>query len=139
MEKPIKNITPAEFKTYGYVIEHDYKKDNFQVVLTESDELGWRIAVSKITSKSVSRFGRHPNSMESFEPMEGTTCICVAGVETPEDYEIFLLDKPVCLFKNVWHAVFCLSEFSYIKITENAVVDSKEHILDESIRIIAVG
>lgn len=130
MNKTIKTIKQSEFGKYGYIIQHDSNNsDNFQVILNENEATGWRIAVSKVTSRNISTFGKHPNSMESFEPVEGTTLIYVANSESPEDYEIFLLDKPVCLFKNIWHATCCLSEYSIVKITENLRVESQEYKL----------
>lgn len=139
MANEIKNITSEGFRKYGYVIAHDSNDSrSFQVVLTECAQVGWRIAVSRITDKTISVLGRHPNSMESFEPVTGTTIICVAEPEKPEDYEVFLLDKPVCLFKNTWHAVLCLSEYSCVKITENADVNSETHKLGKSIKLMAV-
>ncbi|MDK2799576.1 MAG: hypothetical protein PWP27_852 [Clostridiales bacterium] len=132
----IKNITAASFKKYGYVIAYDSRKsENFQIVLKESDAVGWRIAVSKIENKRIYKVARHPNSMESFEPMEGTALICVAPAESPKDFEIFLLDKPVCLFRNIWHATLTLSEHSLIKICENANVDSEEYHFENAIEI----
>ncbi|MDW7673731.1 MAG: hypothetical protein SCK28_04255 [Bacillota bacterium] len=128
MNKSIKNITADSFKKYGYVIEHNTNiPENFQIVLNEFAEVGWRIAVSKIVDKAIGKVARHPNSMETFEPVAGVTLICVAAPETPEEYEIFLLDKPVCLHKNVWHANCTMSPYSIVKICENAYVDSEEY------------
>lgn len=124
------NITSESFSQYGYIIEYDEKKQgSFQIVLREEGMVGWRIAVSRITARNVSKLGRHPNSMESFEPVEGVTLLCAAPAESPEDFEVFLLDKPVCLHKNIWHAVFCLSEYSIVKITENLEVESEAYNL----------
>lgn len=125
MQKEIKNITKESFGRYGYVIEHDGSKpEGFQILFSESGTTGWRIAVSKLTRKTVVKLGKHPTSMESFEPMSGAVLICVAVTDSPEDYEVFMLDKPVCLFKDIWHATISLSECSYVKITENADVGS---------------
>jgi len=136
MHKAIKNITPESFSKFGYVISHDSdKEENFQIVLREEYSPGWRIAVNKVTNKIVSKFGRHPDSMESFEPYKGIALICLAATETPEDYEVFLLDKPVCLFKNIWHGTLSLSEVSYLKITENLDVSSESYLLAKEVAI----
>ena len=137
--KTIEIITAESFKPYGDVIAHDSRNANgFQVVLDEPREVGWRIAVSRIAAKSVDRIARHPNSRESFEPMEGVTLMCLAAPDRPADCRIFLLDKPVCLFKNVWHATLCLSETSLVKITENSVVDSEYFNLPAPLRVAVV-
>lgn len=139
MNKVIKNISKETFSKYGYVIEHDNnKEDNFQVILNEFEKVGWRIASSKIVAKSFNRIARHPNTMESFEPVSGVTLLVVAPPENAEDFEVFLLDRPVCLYKNVWHATICLSEYSLIKICENAEVSSEFHDFDKEI-VIQVG
>lgn len=130
MFENIQKITPKSFEKYGRVIFHDLtKRENFQIVLNEFEKVGWRIAVSKITCKTIKKLTRHPNSMETFEPMEGVTVICVATADNPRDFELFLLDKPVCLYKNIWHATLSISEYSLVKICENAYVESKEYDL----------
>ncbi len=134
MQIPINIITESSFEKYGHVI--DYNKDNpknFQVLLIEHDTVGWRIAVSRTENRSVKKLARHPDSMESFEPISGVPLICVAVPEHPDKVEVFLLDKPICLFKNIWHAMISLSESSLLKITENKVVSSEEFELNAEI------
>lgn len=127
--KNILNITNESFNKYGYVIEHDDSLDaGFQVILRENDSVGWRIAVSRVKNKGFQKLGKHPDSMESFEPVRGVALICVALADSPEEYEVFLLDKPVCLLKNIWHATASLSENAIIKITENLCVGSDAYI-----------
>jgi ureidoglycolate hydrolase len=136
MNKQINNITSKNFAKYGYVIEHDSSNiEKFQVVLNEFEQVGWRIAVSKVINKSIIKIARHPNTMESFEPVAGVTLVCVALLELPEEYEIFLLDKPVCVYKNIWHATFCLSEYSILKICENVTVESEEYEFAREIKV----
>ena len=126
----IKNLSKDTFQPYGYIIEHDEANVNsFQVILTEKAAVGWRIAVSKITQRSISTLARHPGTMESFEPISGVTLLCVSLPETPEAYDIFLLDKPVCILQNTWHATMTLSEYSLVKICENNEVDSESYEL----------
>ena len=139
MNSSIKNINSATFSQYGYIIRYDEgRNENFQVVLRENDAAGWRIAVSKITISHVCKLARHPNSMESVAPVNGVALLCVAPPETPECHEVFLLDKPVCLYKNVWHCAFTLSEFSLVKVCENVTVHSEEYNLKSSEIRIAV-
>ncbi len=136
MNMVIKNISKETFSRYGHVIEYDSsKKENFQVILNEFDAVGWRIAVNKIDAKSVSRIARHPNTMESFEPVTGVTLIIVAPPENVDNFEVFLLDRPVCVNKNVWHATICLSEYSIVKICENVTVESEFHDYNKEIGV----
>ncbi len=136
MGKPIQQIKQDTFKPYGYIIEHDSgKPGGFQVVLNESGKVGWRIAVSKITKNKVLGMGKHPDSMESFEPVAGVTILLVALPENPENFEVFLLDRPVCLFKNIWHATLTLSESSLVKITENLEVSSDNYQFDKEYQV----
>ncbi len=64
----------------------------------------------------------HPDSYESFEPLKGIGILLTAKPESPEDYHAFLLDKPVCLKKGVWHQLIALTEEVQVKITENLEV-----------------
>ena len=136
MIKKIQNINHDTFRPYGYLIDHDAEKpEGFQVILKETGKVGWRIAVSKVTKNKVRTLGKHPNSMESFEPISGVTILLVALAETPENFEVFLLDRPVCLFSNIWHATISLSEYSLIKITENLEVDSDNYDFDQEFEV----
>jgi ureidoglycolate hydrolase len=134
MCKEIKNLNSESFKKYGYVIEHDdANPQGFQVQLNEYDAVGWRIATLKIEGRNVSKLHRHPQTMETFEPVKGVSIILAALPDAAEEYEAFLLDKPVCLFKNVWHATLTLSEYAIVKITENVSVSKEEFVLPEEV------
>ncbi len=137
MSTSIKHISQDTFQPYGYIIEHDETlPQGFQIIVTENAAVGWRLAVSKITRQRFTKISRHPNSMESFEPISGVTLLCVAPPDTPEQYEVFLLDKPVCLYKNIWHASLTLSEYSLVKICENRDVDSEEYELGGTLQVV---
>jgi len=128
MKKRIQQINRDTFKPYGYLIEYDPgKPEGFQVVLKETEKVGWRIAVAKLSKNKVQMLGKHPNSMESFEPVSGVTMLLVALPEDPENFEVFLLDRPVCIFPNIWHATLSLSEHSVYKVTENLEVNSDQY------------
>jgi ureidoglycolate hydrolase len=125
-----------DFKQYGELISFDEQQpEPFQVVLGEAKAVGWRIAIKKTTAKELVELGRHPDSRESFEPMQGITLLCVAPAENPEVVEVFLLDQPVCLFKNIWHNTICLSVCSYLKITENYNVGSDTYQMKQKLAI----
>lgn len=133
----IQNINHDTFKPYGYLIDYDSRKPGtFQVVLNETEKVGWRIAVSKVMKNKVQMLGKHPNSMESFEPISGTTILLVAQPETPENFEAFLLECPVCLYPNIWHATLSLSEYSLIKITENVEVTTEKYYFEKEYQVL---
>lgn len=109
--------------------------DRFQVIVNEPHAEGWRIAISRLTRSKIIKLGLHPNTRESFEPLKGTSVLLVARKETPQQLELFLLDKPVCIQRNIWHATAALSAEAYIKITENSLVESLEHMLEAPLDI----
>lgn len=80
--------------------------------------------------------GVHPTSRESFEPLHGLTVLVVATHENPEEYEAFILDKPVCLKKGIWHQVLALTEEAQVKIVENLEVQSEFYDLEKAIHVL---
>ncbi|MBU3113857.1 ureidoglycolate lyase [Clostridium lacusfryxellense] len=132
----VNNINPDNFKRYGKLIGFDKENpNNFQVVLSELNLVGFRIAVSKVIEKNIKRLACHPNSMECFQPISGVTLLCVAAYEEPEIWEIFLIDRAVCINKKVWHATLCLTECSFVTIYENAVMESEFYDVATEINI----
>lgn len=77
----------------------------------------------------------HPTSLESFEPLSGLTVLVVAEHDKPDEYEAFILDKPVCLYKGVWHQVLALTDEAQVKIAENLDVSSKFYDLEKPISV----
>ena len=135
----IKALTEESFKQYGEIIRYNENKPElFQVILGEEKADGWRIAMKKTIAKELVNVGRHPDSRESFEPVQGVSLICVAPSDNPEALEVFLLDQPVCLYKNIWHNTISISDSSYIKITENYKVGSENYTLKQKTRIAMV-
>lgn len=122
----IKQITKDSFKPYGTVIEFSENPvdKRFEVVVTESDH-PWRLAVLRVVEREFDQLECHPMSMESFEPVSGTGLLIVAEHDKPEQFEVFLLDKPVCLNKGVWHQMITLSTETIVKIAENLEVSSE--------------
>lgn len=134
MNKHIKNINHQSFDQYGIIIDHPVTNtDHFFKVLISENNAGWRIAFFEINRKSTNMLENHPYSCESFEPINGTTLLLVGKNESPQDYEVFLLDKPICLHKGIWHQVITLSEYSQIKITENNEVTSEFYYLKDAV------
>lgn len=136
MSTAIQTISSKAFSKFGKVIEFspDFN-DRFEILLHE-DENPWRIAVFRYTEKSTDTFENHPYSMESFEPLNGETILIVAEHDTPDKYQAFLLNKPVCLYKGVWHQVISLTDEAQVKITENKEVSSKFFTLKKPIHAV---
>lgn len=123
------------FKKYGKVLEFsDDCREPFEIVITEEKE-PWRLAVFRYTNKTVKRMECHPTSLESFEPLKGLTVLIVAEHDHPEDYEAFILDKPVCLYKGIWHQVLALTDEGQVKIAENLDVNSEFYDLENEVSV----
>jgi ureidoglycolate hydrolase len=138
MDIKLQYLTEEAFAPFGQIIAlDDQNSKTFQIVLKEEDIKGWQIAVSNLTPRrSVISMGLHPNTRESFEPLEGIGIIVVASEQTPNEPQAFLLDKPVCLYKNIWHATMALSERATVKVVENALdIEGRTHRYDEPLSI----
>jgi len=127
--KVLKYITKESFARYGFVIDFNNPNSEGWEILTKVSDKGWRIAVLEIDRKNAKRLERHPCSIETFEPMSGVAILLVSR-DNPEDFEVFLLDKPVCLNAGIWHEVFSLSEKAKFKITENDEVECEYYNLE---------
>lgn len=120
--KNISNITAETFSKYGTVIEFTSKMYDGWEILVREEKSGWRIALLEFTRRTTKILENHPTSKESFEPVKGTAILIAAENSAPENFEVFLLDKPVCLNEGIWHQVVSLSEVTQVKITENLEV-----------------
>lgn len=124
----IKQITSANFRRYGRIIEYPNKKSKsakanlFRIVLTEPKIKGWRIAYLIVRDKTIKRLEHHPDSFESFEPIKGKSLLYVSTQPDPKTIECFYLNSPVILKKGIWHGIVTLSKESEMKLTENAKV-----------------
>ena len=131
----IESITRETFAPFGTVIEFSPDFDGIYEILETEDEKPWILAVFRYTNKTIQRIENHPTSMETLEPLSGVTVLLVAEHETPENYKAFVLDKPVCLKKGVWHQVLSLTPSAEVKITENKDVYSEFYDLPEEIQV----
>ena len=121
----LESITAENFKAYGTVLEFpENYGDTFYIADTETDQ-PWRVAVFRYSSKEIKVVENHPTSKESFEPLKGITVLLVAEHENPENYRVFVLDKPVVLKKGIWHQVMALTPEAQVKSTENLEVPSE--------------
>lgn len=132
----IKNITKDTFFPYGTVIEFSENPEDprFEVVVTENNH-PWRLAVLKVVEREFKKLECHKLSLESFEPLSGVGLLIVAKQENPADYEVFLLDKPVCLKKGIWHQMITLSKETIVKIAENLEVSSEFYEFEKNLSI----
>lgn len=120
----VESITREAFEPFGTVLEFpEGFEGNFRIIDTE-EEKPWRVAVFRYSNKEIKKIENHPSSKESFEPLKGLTVLLVAEHNTPEDYRAFILDKPVCLKKGIWHQTLSLTPEAEVKITENLEVES---------------
>lgn len=134
--KRLQSIHKENFSNFGKVLEFsDDCTEPFEIVITENEE-PWRLAVYRYTNKTIKRMERHPTSLESFEPMKGITVLVVAEYHSPEAYEAFILDKPVCLFKGIWHQVLSLTDEAQVKIAENLDVNSEFYVFDRELEVL---
>lgn len=131
----LQTIQQESFKSYGKVLEFPPdSKEPFHIVITEEKE-PWRLAVFRYTNKEIEILENHPTSLESFEPLAGLTVLVVAEHDTPMKYEAFILDKPVCLYKGVWHQVLALTDEAQVKISENLELNSEFFTLSHPIKV----
>jgi ureidoglycolate hydrolase len=131
----IKNLTETNFKKYGIIIKPKDKNRIFDVLCKEDEPVGWRIGYLVFKPEPVKTLEAHPESMETFEPVKGVSIIILAENKRPEKIEAFLLEKPVCLKKGIWHAILAISENIEIKITENLKVESIYHKLKKPLNL----
>lgn len=131
MIRHIQTIDAMTFAPYGNVIEFNTSCPDdplFEVVCSVPSR-GWRIALYRVKRRSTEHLESHPDSRESFEPLSGSGLLLAGKPDRPEDYEVFLLDKPVCLHAGVWHQLISLGGPCTVKITENDEVSSQFHQL----------
>lgn len=131
----LESIHKETFEKYGKVLEFsDQCTEPFEIVITEEKE-PWRLAVFRYRNKTVKRMECHLLSLESFEPLSGLTVLIVAEHDHPEEYRAFILDKPVCLYKGIWHQVLSLTDEAQVKIAENLEVVSEFHDLEHEVAV----
>ncbi len=132
---PVKRLTREGFKKYGSLLAPEDKEKVFTVTCGDAAAKGWRIGYVIIGPGKVDTLENHPESLETFEPVEGVSVLLVAENNRPDEIEAFLLDEAVIVNKGVWHALSVLSEKAQIKVTENFEVDSVFHKLKKPIDI----
>lgn len=132
MQTKPKSITSKNFAPYGKIIEYPNQqlkgttRNLWRIVHEAANTNGWRIAYLILRDKTLGQLGAHPTSDETFEPISGKTLLFVSQKKDLTAIECFHLDKPVIVFKGIWHNVITLSKESEIKITENLKMTSDD-------------
>ena len=134
--KTLQYVQRETFLPYGEVLDFQAGIEETFCIITTEEKEPWRLAVFRYTNKEIQRMECHPTSRESFEPLHGLTVLVVATHENPEEYEAFILDKPVCLKKGIWHQVLALTEEAQVKIVENLEVQSEFYDLEKAIHVL---
>ena len=127
IEYSLETLNACDFAPFGTIIEHGFDTPtgrDFQIVVS-AHSTGWTIGILELAQNIAPYLERHLYSQESHEPLSGTSIIIVATPEAPENFRMFLLDKPVCLKEGIWHQVMAISEKAVIKVVENLDVSSK--------------
>ncbi|NLE65539.1 MAG: hypothetical protein GX606_06460 [Elusimicrobia bacterium] len=126
--KNVLSPNSRNFRAFGKIIEYPdiagkgTRRNLWRIIHTENAKVGWRVAYLVLRDKTIGRMGRHPRSDETFEPIKGKALLFVSKDKRIEDIQCFLLDKPIILFKGIWHNVLTLTPEAHIKICENASV-----------------
>ncbi|MBF0478572.1 MAG: hypothetical protein HQL26_03730 [Candidatus Omnitrophica bacterium] len=127
-ELKILSINSVNFRKYGRIIDYPLrekkgdKRNLWRIVHTSEAKTGWRVAYLVLRDRTIGRMECHPDSDETFEPVKGKALFFVSREQDFKKIECFSLDKPVILFKGIWHGLIREDDEVDIKITENAKV-----------------
>jgi len=137
MDMKMLKITHKNIRPFGRIIDASYARfkpgDNGFGIVFKEKSAGWRIAYLVVRRRRITRLENHPNTAETFEPVRGRAVIALAAHGRPDDFRLFLLDKPVVLKRGVWHNVAALTGRCEIKICEAIKVREVYHDLAEPI------
>ncbi|MFH1085122.1 MAG: ureidoglycolate lyase [Chloroflexota bacterium] len=136
---PIQALTPDAFAPFGTVIDWSEALErtgqSFHVVLRSPEPTGWRLAAQKVTARAAHALANHPDTEELFAPIQGR-CVLLVALRGPFDeasVAAFLLDRPACVARGVWHASLALSEAATVLIAENLEVSSERAELSRAL------
>ncbi len=124
----IESPNRTNFRKYGKIIEYPHKelkgnvRNLWRIVHDVPQHTGWRVAYLVLRDKSIGRMECHPISDETFEPVKGRALIFLAKDQSLNAIECFALDKPIVLYKGIWHGLISVSREAEIKIIENHTV-----------------
>jgi ureidoglycolate hydrolase len=128
---PIQALTPESFAPFGTLIDWsdalERTGESFHVLLRSPEPTGWRLAAQKVTARAARALSNHPDTEELFSPIGGR-CVLLVAPRGPFDeahVAAFLLDRPACVARGVWHASIALSPAATVLIAENLEVSSQ--------------
>lgn len=134
----IYKLTHKNIRPFGWIIDRSCVRDKgrgnaFGILLKERSK-GWRVAYLVMRTRAINRLEKHPDSIETFEPVKGRAMLALAADKNPGDTKLFFLDKSVALKKGIWHGVAALTKKAEMKIFENREVKTKYHHLGKYLR-----
>ena len=136
----IELLEEENFRSFGEIISLSEKNQFISYpdgsvfhVLAQSKSEGWRFAALKLRTRNIKELQVHRTTTETLVPVKGSTILCVNFNPTIEGIRSFILDRPVLIYKNIWHNILTLSEESIIEITENKEVDCEEVELEKEL------
>ncbi|MBP9853552.1 MAG: hypothetical protein KBD53_01645 [Candidatus Omnitrophica bacterium] len=125
------SITAKTFRSYGKLIEYpDQNKKGtvrnlWRIIHRAPNKNGWRVAYLILRDRSIGRLECHPTSDETFEPIKNSALFFVSKTKNIDDIECFILDRPIILYKGIWHGLITQGNEAEIKITENLNISSR--------------
>ncbi|MCW4020053.1 MAG: hypothetical protein NWF14_02330 [Candidatus Bathyarchaeota archaeon] len=134
---PLRVLTTEAFKKYGRILlpsSEEKKLNKAFLVLEKAESDGWGMAYFEVSARETDTIHNHPNTKETFEPIQGVAAIAVAPHGKPLSVEVFLLDKPVVVNKGIWHSTIALSEKTCMRINENLHVETEKYSLPFTIK-----
>lgn len=134
--KNIENLESKKFRKFGRVIEYPgyarkgKKRNLWKIIHTSETQEGWRIAYLVLRDKSISRLQCHPNTDETFEPLQGGKAVLFASTQKDlSKIQAFWLDRPVVIYQGVWHGIIAPGDEAHLKIFENNHVECENFLL----------
>lgn len=132
----IYRLTHRSIRPFGRIIDRSCVRDRgrgnaFGVLLKERSK-GWRIAYLIMRARTITCLEKHPDSIETFEPVSGKAILALATGKNPIKVKLFFLDKPVALKKGIWHGVAAVTKKAEMKIFENIEVNTDYYDLGKS-------
>jgi ureidoglycolate hydrolase len=135
---PIQALSSETFQPFGKLLRHT-KAYNEAGPLYEkihvAESSGWIWAIYSVRQRIATQLECHPNTRESFEPMDGTGVLLVAEPNQPDNLQAFILSEPVLLHEGVWHTLLSLTETTTVKIVENSEVETEFFELREPLKV----
>ncbi len=136
LEIKILDINETALKPFGEVlvppsesVPEVFEEGIFKFYVTFKEEAkSWQIGYLDQIGKKVDKLECHPNTSEVFVPLHGDA-VMLLSINPQEDIFAFKLDKPIVLYKGVWHGVISLSANSKMLIVESSDVIDQYHDL----------